>query len=123
MPYAFPVESFAARLKAPEGLFTVLSVGTHDLRKGTPYLLEAWKRAGIREGKLRLVGPLRLASRFMARYAGTFEHVPHVPKARLGDEYGGADLVVFPTLGDGFRRRWRAERPSSRRDAGAAPSA
>src|SRR6185312_14108876 len=46
-PYGFPVEEFTARAAPPTGPFRVLSVGTHDLRKGTPYLLEAWKRAAI----------------------------------------------------------------------------
>jgi glycosyltransferase involved in cell wall biosynthesis len=102
VPYGFPVDRFSARPAPPAGPFTVLSVGTHDLRKGTPYLLEAWRRAGLREARLRLVGPIRLSERFLSRYAGTFEHVPHVAKARLGDEYGAADLLAFPTLGDGF---------------------
>jgi glycosyltransferase involved in cell wall biosynthesis len=77
-------------------------VGTHDLRKGTPYLLEAWRRAGLRDSKLRLLGPMRLTKQFLNRYSGMFEHVPHVPRTFLESEYQAADLLVFPTLGDGF---------------------
>jgi glycosyltransferase involved in cell wall biosynthesis len=102
VPYGFPVESFAPRASPPTGPFTVLTVGTHDLRKGTPYLLEAWKRAAIPGGVLRLVGPMRLAKSFLDGYAGLFEHLPHVPKAELGAHYAAADLLAFPTLGDGF---------------------
>jgi glycosyltransferase involved in cell wall biosynthesis len=80
----------------------VLSVGTHDLRKGTPYLLEAWKRAAIPDAELHLVGPLRLAKTFLDPYAGLFRHWPHLPKSELGARYAGADLLAFPTLGDGF---------------------
>ncbi len=101
-PYGFPVESFKPRPAAPAGRFTVLSVGTHDLRKGTPYLLEAWKRAAIPDAELHLVGPLRLAKPFVDRYAGSFRHWPHLPKSELAARYAGADLLVFPTLGDGF---------------------
>jgi glycosyltransferase involved in cell wall biosynthesis len=101
-PYGFPVEEFAPRPKAPDGKFRVLSVGTHDLRKGTPYLLEAWKRAAIPDAELHLVGPLRLAKPFVDRYAGLFQHWPHVPKSELGARYATADLLAFPTLGDGF---------------------
>ena len=47
-PYGFPTDSLPAtgstRLR---GHSRCSSVGTHDLRKGTPYLLEAWKRAAI----------------------------------------------------------------------------
>lgn len=101
-PYGFPTEEFRERTRPPSGPFTVLSVGTHDLRKGTPYLLEAWKRAAIPGAELHLVGPLRLAKPFVDRYAGTFRHWPHVAKSELGARYAAADLLVFPTLGDGF---------------------
>jgi len=32
----------------------------------------------------------------------TFVHHPHVPKRELGARYAAADLLAFPTLGDGF---------------------
>jgi len=101
-PYGFPVEDFELRAQPPSGPFTVLSVGSHDLRKGTPYLLEAWKRAAIPDAELHLVGPLRLAKSFLDSYAGLFRHWPHVPKSELGARYAAADLLAFPTLGDGF---------------------
>jgi len=101
-PYGFPVEAFAPRARRPDGPFTVLAVGTHDLRKGTPYLLEAWRRAAIPDAELHLVGPLRLAKPFLDGYAGLFKHWPHVAKAELAPRYAAADLLAFPTLGDGF---------------------
>lgn len=100
--YGFPVDSFAPRDSRPQGPFTVLAVGSHDLRKGTPYLLEAWKRAAIPDAELHLVGPLRLAKSFLDDYAGMFRHWPHVPKSELPAHYAAADLCAFPTLGDGF---------------------
>lgn len=102
VPYAFPVDAFSLREHPPRGPFTVLAVGSHDLRKGTPYLLEAWRRAAIPDAELHLVGPLRLSSTFLARYAGTFHHWPHIPKSQLGARYAAADVLAFPTLGDGF---------------------
>jgi glycosyltransferase involved in cell wall biosynthesis len=36
------------------------------------------------------------------RYAGSFTHWPHVPKSQLQAHYSKADLLLFPTLGDGF---------------------
>jgi glycosyltransferase involved in cell wall biosynthesis len=102
IPYGFPVDGFTPRTSAPRGPFTALSVGTHDLRKGTPYLLEAWRRAALPDAELHLIGPLRLAKPFLDRYAGLFRHWPHLPKSELGARYAAADLLVFPTLGDGF---------------------
>jgi glycosyltransferase involved in cell wall biosynthesis len=49
-----------------------------------------------------MVGPLRLSGPFLAGYRGLFEHVPHVARAELGPLYRDADLLAFPTLGDGF---------------------
>ncbi len=100
--YGFHVDSFAPRDSQPQDPFTVLAVGSHDLRKGTPYLLEAWKRAAIPDAELHLVGPLRLAKSFLDDYAGMFRHWPHVPKSELPAHYAAADLCAFPTLGDGF---------------------
>lgn len=102
VPYGFPVEAFQPRSQAPRGVFTVLSVGSHDLRKGTPYLLEAWLRAGIPDAELHLIGPLRLSRSFLDRYAGIFKHWPHVARSDLQSRYARADLLAFPTLGDGF---------------------
>jgi glycosyltransferase involved in cell wall biosynthesis len=102
VPYGFPVETFTPRSAAPEGPFTVLAVGSHDLRKGTPYLLEAWGRAAIPNAQLHLIGPMRLGDSFLAPHRGTFRHTPHLAKSELESHYKAADLLAFPTLGDGF---------------------
>ncbi|HVR62782.1 MAG TPA: glycosyltransferase family 4 protein, partial [Polyangia bacterium] len=101
-PYGFPVDTFRSKTVMNDGPLTVLAVGSQDLRKGTPYLLEAWKRAGLKNARLRLVGRLNLSSNFLARYAGLFEHVPYAANAELGAMYRGADMLMFPTLGDGY---------------------
>jgi glycosyltransferase involved in cell wall biosynthesis len=101
-PYGFPVEHFVQKSAPPSGPFKVLAVGTQDLRKGTPYLLEAWKKAALKDAELHIVGPLRLAKSFLDRYAGLFIHWPPVAKSELARHYADADLLAFPTLGDGF---------------------
>ena len=127
-PYGFPIEAFTPRRSHPPADSRFCPSGTHDLRKGTPYLLEAWKRAAIPDAELHLVGPLRLAKPFVDDYAGTFRHWPHVPKSELGARYAAADLLVVSDA----RRRVRvghpggdvlAGRPSSPRHAAAAQSA
>jgi glycosyltransferase involved in cell wall biosynthesis len=100
--YGFPVEQFPRRTRRPDGPFKVVCVSSHDLRKGTPYLLEAWKKAGLRDAELHLVGRMRLAKAFLDDYAGLFHHTPPVPRSTLGAHYASADVLAFPTLGDGF---------------------
>ncbi len=100
--YGFPVETFTRRSQRPTGPFTVVAVGTQDLRKGTPYLLQAWKRAAIPDAELHLIGPMRLTKSFLDSYAGLFQHRPHLPKSELASRYAAADLCAFPTIGDGF---------------------
>jgi alpha-maltose-1-phosphate synthase len=102
VPYGFPVETFPPKAAVAGGPFTVLAVGSQSAPKGTHYLLEAWKRAGLRDARLRLVGPLRLPDDFVAPYRTLFEHVPHVPRTHISGEYQAAHLLAFPTLGDGF---------------------
>ena len=102
IPYGFPVDLFRPKARRPAGPFRVLSVGAHDIPKGTPYLLEAWKRAAIPGAELHLVGSLRLGKSFLDGYAGGFRHTPALPRAELEAHYTTADLLVFPTLGDGF---------------------
>ncbi len=102
IPYGFPVDSFACKERIAERPFTVIAVGNHTLRKGTPYLLEAWKGAGIKDARLRLIGRMGLTRRFLEPYRDMFEHVPHIPRAQLAAEYQAADVLIFPTLADGF---------------------
>ncbi len=102
VPYGFPIEQFSPKGGVATRPFTVLAVGTQDLRKGTPYLLEAWRRAKLRDARLRVIGSMKLTGTFLARYQGLFEHVTHLARADLEQEYQAADLLAFPTLGDGF---------------------
>jgi len=101
-PYGFPGGLFAPRTHAPAGPFTALAVGSQDLRKGTPYLLDAWRKAGLRDARLRIIGRMALDPRFLAPFHGLYEHIPGIPRTQLPLEYAKADLLVFPTLGDGF---------------------
>jgi len=102
IPYGFPIKAFAAKDTPGVGPLVVLSVGTQSVQKGTHYLLRAWKQAGLKDARLRLIGPLRLSRRFLAEFEGLFEHVAHMPRGHLAAEYRAADILAFPTLADGF---------------------
>jgi glycosyltransferase involved in cell wall biosynthesis len=80
---------------------TVLFVGTLDVRKGVPWLLEAWSRAKVR-GRLLLAGPVSAEiatgcqdglSRSNVQCLGHVKDVASV--------YGAADIFVLPTWEEG----------------------
>jgi glycosyltransferase involved in cell wall biosynthesis len=80
-----------------------ISAGAQSVRKGTPYLLRAWKKVGRAAGaELRLVGkstlPERLAS--AAPDGVTFEST--VSQAELFAKYRAASVLVLPSLCEGF---------------------
>lgn len=102
VPYGYPTDRFRPKVRVAGGPFIAVSVGTQNVRKGTHYLLEAWRRAALKDAKLRLIGPMGLEASFLEQFRSHFEHVPHLPKSALEAEYQAADLLVFPTLADGF---------------------
>jgi len=82
--------------------FRALFVGQVGIRKGIPYLLEAWRRLGWRDAELWLVGRVLPECRpIMQRY-------PDLPGLRLighlddpVEAYQQADLFVFPSIEEG----------------------
>lgn len=85
---------------AAEG-FTLAFVGTLDVRKGVPWLLEAWVRAGVK-GRLLLAGwldPLvaeRCADLLAREDVVWLDYV-----ADVGSVYRAADAFVFPSWEEG----------------------
>lgn len=97
----------AARLGTPgpahdraEG-FTVAFVGTADVRKGVPVLLEAWDRAGI-AGRVLIAGAV---SAEVQEACGRFLQRPDVVQLGfvedVGAVYRAADVFCFPTWEEG----------------------
>jgi glycosyltransferase involved in cell wall biosynthesis len=84
------------------GPFRVLFVGQLSLRKGVPWLLEAWQRLGWRDAELWLVGRL---DGDLAPLLGRYAHLPGI--RRIGytmdplSIYQQADLFVFPSIEEG----------------------
>lgn len=82
--------------------FRVLFVGQVGIRKGVPYLLEAWRQLRWRGAELWLVGPVEAGSRpLLARW----RDLPGVRMMGYARHplslYQQADVFVFPTIEEG----------------------
>jgi glycosyltransferase involved in cell wall biosynthesis len=112
---ADPDKTFVATLGAPPtieeikvlsgralGPLSVLYAGSFSLLKGGHYLLEAWRslNAGC-AATLNVYGRIELPERVTASADGVVFH-GSVPQPELYAAYEAADVLVFPTLCDGF---------------------
>jgi glycosyltransferase involved in cell wall biosynthesis len=98
-----PVPQAAQGGSRGEGPLRLIWAGTFSVRKGAHYLLEAWKRWQPGEAaQLDIYGSERLPQKLLASLpAGMVLHGP-VARAQLLEAFERADLLVFPTLCDGF---------------------
>ena len=82
--------------------FTVICVGQITPRKGHLYLLQAWKKLGLPNSELLLIGGVSLEmSPILRRYKG-IRHISKVPNSELREYYARSSVFVLPSLEDGF---------------------
>lgn len=101
IPYGAPTAYFQPQTK-PDRTFRALYVGRLEPRKGIHYLLAAWKALQLPGAELVLVGINAFPQGWLAQYEGHFRYVSSVPHASLGQYYTAANVLVFPSLVEGF---------------------
>lgn len=79
-----------------------LYAGQISIRKGTPVLLEAWQKAGIKDAQLHLVGQWALAPQLKAALPPGVRVVEPCAPGELRRHYQAADVFVFPSFFEGF---------------------
>jgi glycosyltransferase involved in cell wall biosynthesis len=81
----------------------VLWAGTFSVLKGAHYLLEAWQNLTPgQSAKLEIYGAIALPPKLMRDLPSSIRVSPTVPRIELLERYRAADVLVFPTLCDGF---------------------
>ncbi len=87
-----------------DGPLRMLWAGTFSPRKGAHYLIDAWRRGGLKSGEavFEHFGSVTLPAGMLARAPAEFRFHGSVPREELFDAYRAADVFVFPTLCDGF---------------------
>jgi starch synthase len=76
--------------------------GGCSIRKGIPGLLEAWKKAQLRDAELTLVGSWQLAVDRLKQLPRGVRFIGPVGPERLRELYQESDVFVFPSFFEGF---------------------
>lgn len=97
------VETSGSLVLAPGNKLKVLWAGTFSAAKGAHYLLAAWREiAGDDTAMLQVFGSNRIPANLTADLPGHVTFSPTVPRKVLFQHYLTSDVLVFPTLCDGF---------------------
>jgi glycosyltransferase involved in cell wall biosynthesis len=101
-PFGVDVSRFTPAKTSEARPFRVVFVGQVGLRKGVPYLLEAWKRLGWRNAELWLVG------RVLPEIKEVLKTYAELPGVRIvgfsgapATAYQQADIFVLPSIEEG----------------------
>ncbi len=98
-----PIDEAEIDATPREGPLRVVWAGPFSIRKGAHYLLRAWRRldAGA-HAALDVYGKIVTPQRLLASCPEGVAFHGSVPRATLFAAYRRADVLVFPTLSDGF---------------------
>jgi glycosyltransferase involved in cell wall biosynthesis len=106
IPYGVRLEHFKRSTPPPDirEQFEVIFAGQVSLRKGIPYLLEAFARVRHPHKRLRIMGNAAPGFReFLGRLPlEGVEFVGSVPQAELAAIMGSSHVLVLPSIEDGF---------------------
>lgn len=80
----------------------VLFAGSVSLRKGLPYLLNAFSMIASGDARLTVAGGIQINSEKIRKFQDKVTFLGPVPHIRMPQVYRDADLFVFPTISDGF---------------------
>lgn len=101
VPYGTDVRAFMPAQERP-GKFRVISTGRLCLRKGTHYLIEAFRSLGLPDAELLLVGPVEEEIRPWLRADESIRYIGAVPEADLVTHYQSASMFAMASLEEGM---------------------
>jgi glycosyltransferase involved in cell wall biosynthesis len=89
-------------MEKPSRPLRFVYAGQISLRKGIPWLIEAWVKAALRDAELVLVGSWALADGKRSALPAGVTWVPPCSSQALRDIFRGSNVFVFPSFSDGF---------------------
>jgi glycosyltransferase involved in cell wall biosynthesis len=76
--------------------------GQCSIRKGVPVLLEAWRKADLKDAHLELVGSWQMSPDKLKSLPPNVTFAGPVSRAELRARYQAADVLVFPSFFEGL---------------------
>ena len=104
IPYGVQIDAFHPTATPDPATFEVLFAGAAGLRKGVPYLLQAFANLRHSRRTLRIAGSIQPDLRdILARLpTANVEFLGTVPRDRLVDLMSRSHALVLPSIEDGF---------------------
>ena len=102
--YGVRLEAFAPEAEPSDETFDVLFAGSLSLRKGVPYLLQAFQKLQHPAKRLRLVGAMEPSLKQVLHQL-PLEHVEFLgplPRPQLAHWMSRSHVLVLPSIEDGF---------------------
>lgn len=104
IPYGVRLERFRQTQEKSKESFDVLFAGTVSLRKGIPYLLEAFRKLHHPQKRLRLAGPVEPETAILLgrENLNGIEVLGRMPQTKLAEYMSMSHVLVLPSVEDGF---------------------
>lgn len=104
VPFGVLLSRFRPTLQPPRDRFEVLFAGTVSLRKGVPYLIQAFQMLDHPHKRLRLAGPVEPAARAVLERLemNHVEILGGMPQERLAECMSGSHVMVLPSIEEGL---------------------
>jgi glycosyltransferase involved in cell wall biosynthesis len=102
VPFGVDVREFQPSSKSDD-TFRVVYAGSMSVRKGVPYLLQAFSELSLPNAELWLIGTkLPEIEPFFQKFKGSFRHVPPVPQSGLSRFYAQSSVFALCSVEEGF---------------------
>ena len=104
IPYGVRLDKFSPTASPPRDSFEVLFAGRISLRKGIPYLLEAFSRLRHPRKRLTLVGSMSTDVAALLRVLPVegIVFIGSIPQAALAQRMSASHVLVLPSIEEGL---------------------
>lgn len=104
VPYGVRLDRFQRVGEPPKDSFEVLFTGSVSLRKGIPYLIEAFRQLKHPRKRLRIVGPVlpEVQAYFVTQDLTDIEILGRLPQAEIPRMMSTSHVMVLPSIEEGL---------------------